>query len=285
MIFEKIADIQKTGTTCVLVTVVGTKGSAPRATGTKMIVTEKAFFGTIGGGNLEWIALEEARKILASDPSSRQPVKKMIPLSSSANQCCGGSVEIFFDVVTPQPQLLIFGAGHVTQSLLEVLAGTDYHCVVIDEREEWIAQASSKKQQLNHLSLEAICTDPLQWTEKFEGWSDKNTHVLVMTHDHALDEQLVEIIIEKPNKSIGLIGSRTKRQRFEQRFLQREIAPEKIQKLRCPVGLPIGGKAPKEVAISIGAELLQFLNEENKLHSSRSRSLHQDGAGQGAAIL
>lgn len=282
MIFEQISRLQQAGQTCVLVTIVATKGSAPRASGTKMIVTSKEFFGTIGGGHLEWMAQEEAREVLKSQSESK---KKMIPLSSGANQCCGGAVEIFFDVIQPPPQLLIFGAGHVTQALLEVMAGTEFHCTVIDERAEWIEQASRKSQQLNQLCLTTVNENPLPWLEKYSAWNDQKTHVLVMTHDHALDEQLIENIMEKPNKSVGLIGSKTKRQRFEQRFLQREMNPAVLQKLRCPVGLPLGGKAPKEVAISIAAELLQFLHEENKLHTSGGRGLHTDGPGQSPASL
>ncbi len=286
MIFDTLSDIQKSGLRSVMVTIVGTKGSAPRAPGSKMIVTEKQFFGSIGGGNLEWMALKEARELLSERGESK---KVLIPLSSGASQCCGGSVEIFLDVIQPPPRLLIFGAGHVTQALLEVLAGTDFSCTVVDERPEWIEQAQMKKTQLSQLSLTAVCENPLSWAEKFSAWSAEDVYVLVMTHDHALDEQLVENILEKKNKYLGLIGSKTKKQRFEQRFLQREMNPELLHKLRCPVGLPLGGKSPKEVAISIGGELLQFLHEgsrsESKLHSSSSRVFDENGSGQSTASL
>lgn len=260
--FKQLLDLQSAGISSVLVTIVGAKGSTPREVGTKMLITADRFFGTIGGGNLEWIVTQRAREILRTKAPSE---KMVIPLSSKAQQCCGGSVEIFLEHVTPCPQLVIFGAGHVTQALLEVLAGTNCECLVVDRREEWITAAQQKAQILPDLKLTAVIQDPLAWIAAKTNWSAEITYVIVMTHDHALDEKITEIALTKPAAYVGLIGSKTKRQRFEQRFLQNEMDPKILAKLRCPIGLPIGDdKSPKSVAISIAAELVKFWDEKSK---------------------
>ncbi len=251
--FAKLAELQKAGITAVLVTIVDTKGSSPREAGTKMVVTDRDLFGTIGGGNLEWIALQNAREMLQSNITSK---KMSVPLSAVAEQCCGGAVELFFELVQSKAKLVIFGAGHVTQSLLEVMRGTEFGITVIDQRKDWLELARSASQQ----SAQTVDMDPLLWIEKHT-FDSKTDFCLVMTHDHELDEQIVEKLLLLDLKYLGLIGSQTKKRRFESRFLQKEFDPKTLQKLKCPVGLPIGGKAPKEVAISIAAELIQKFYE------------------------
>lgn len=267
--YQQIAELQSSGQTCVLVTVTHTKGSTPREVGAKMIVTENEFFGSIGGGALEWLALEKAREILKSESAG----KLSVPLCSKAHQCCGGFVELFFDIARPRPQLLIFGAGHVSQALLEVLSGTSFHCQLIDERPEWIEAAQNKKSILKELSLQCHLENPVQWIEKFHSWNSRHTYAIVLTHDHSLDEALIEKLTSKPLKYLGLIGSQTKKQRFTARLLSKGISAEDLSQVQCPMGISIGGKAPKEVALSIGAQLIQILNSsvnENALDNARA---------------
>lgn len=256
--YQKVAELQSKGQVCVLVTVTNTKGSTPREIGAKMVVTPTDFFGTIGGGALEWLALEKARELIQSQEAGRMAV----PLCSKAHQCCGGFVELFFDMIHPRPELLIFGAGHVSQALLEVLAGTAFDCKLIDERAEWIQAAEMKKANLKDLSLSCFEAPPVEWLAKFDRWNPGSTYAVVMTHDHGLDESLIEHMAEKPIKYLGLIGSMTKRERFLDRLQKKGVSAEALSKLQCPMGVPIGGKAPKEVALSIGAQLVQILNSK-----------------------
>ncbi|MEZ0392522.1 MAG: xanthine dehydrogenase accessory protein XdhC [Pseudobdellovibrionaceae bacterium] len=252
--FRKIADLQSEGKTSVLVTITNTKGSTPREVGAKMLVTRDKIEGTIGGGTLEWLAIERARGLLESCENS----KWSVPLCSKAHQCCGGFVELFFDIIKPRPRLLIFGAGHVGQALLEVMAGTQYECKLVDERSQWIEEAQRKRFQLSHLALETFLKNPVEWFDDNPGWNFEETYAIVMTHDHGLDEAILEKLLGKPLRFLGLIGSQTKRQRFFSRLLEKGFPQSQLEKISCPVGLPIGGKAPKEVALSIGAELVQL---------------------------
>lgn len=257
--YQKIAELQSQGKSAVLVTVTNTKGSTPREMGAKMLVTESEFFGSIGGGALEWMALEKAREIL----NSSDPAKLAVPLCSKAHQCCGGFVELFFDVIQPKPQLLIFGAGHVSQALLEVMAGTSFDCTIIDERAEWISVAQKKKAVISTLNLQTHQVDPIQWIDDFNSWNSENTYCVVMTHDHALDLAIIEKLVTRPMKYLGLIGSETKWQRFSARLLDKGLTFEQVSIVQCPMGLRLGGKAPKEVALSIGSQLVQIQYKYN----------------------
>ncbi len=259
--FRKILELQSNGEICVLVTVTNTKGSTPREVGAKMLVTKKEFFGTIGGGTLEWMALEKARSLLKADENQ----KMSVPLCSKAHQCCGGFVELFFDIIRPRPQVLIFGAGHVSQSLLEVLAGTAFECHVIDERPEWIEAAQRKKYQLSHLILQTVNQPVVEWIEANKSKWGSDTYAVVMTHDHGLDEDIIEKLAPLPLKYLGLIGSRTKRQRFFARLEEKGIRPDQLQQVHCPMGVPLKSKAPKDVALSIGMELLQIHFQQDQV--------------------
>lgn len=251
--FQKILELQNVGESCVMVTITNTKGSTPREIGAKMLVTKKEFFGTIGGGALEWMALEQARSLLKSEADQ----KLSVPLCSKAHQCCGGFVELFFDIIRPRPQLYIFGAGHVSQSLLEVMAGTAFDCHVIDERAEWIEAAQRKKYQLTHLSLQTIHQPALPWIDEQSSRWGATSYAVVMTHDHALDEAIIEKLTTLPLAYLGLIGSRTKRQRFFSRLEAKGLPLARLETIRCPMGIPMKSKIPKDVALSIGMELLQ----------------------------
>ena len=78
-----------------------------------------------------------------------------------------------------------------------------------------------------------------------------------MTHRHDLDQKIIAKVIKKPTRYIGLIGSKPKWEKFKQRLLLRNFTPDELAKVRCPIGLDTGGKAPQEVAISVAAELLK----------------------------
>jgi xanthine dehydrogenase accessory factor len=256
--FRKALDLQSQGQMSVMVTITNTKGSTPREMGAKMLVTREGFFGTIGGGELELLAIEKSREILQSE----SPERMAIPLCSKAHQCCGGFVELFFDVIRPQAQLYIFGAGHVAQALLECLAGTDFHCTIVDSRPEWIEAAREKAQVLKDLSLTALCEDPVVYAETRLKSAAAQTWAVVMTHDHALDEDLIAKLAPKSLRYLGLIGSRTKRERFLRRLTEKGLFKEDLNRLHCPMGIPNGGKAPKEVALSISMELICLLHSE-----------------------
>lgn len=128
-----LTELREKETPCVLITVVEAEGSTPREAGTKMVATESELFGTIGGGNLEHEAVQQARKLLqnAADTSKMS----RFPLGPALAQCCGGSVTVLLEpFVQRHKKLLLFGAGHVGKAVVEVLDSLPVRIKWIDER-------------------------------------------------------------------------------------------------------------------------------------------------------
>jgi xanthine dehydrogenase accessory factor len=241
---------QQFGTPVALVTIVKTKGSTPRDVGTKMIVTEFDFYGTIGGGQFEDLVIAKAREILRTD---QKPERVPYPLCLTANQCCGGFVEVFIETLNTGPQVILFGAGHVAQAIAEVLDGTPFRVHLVDSRQDWLDKAPGSV--MKHLD------SGLDFIKSWRHWNSEKTFAAIMTFDHDLDQNLVENLVEKEFRYLGLIGSETKWQRFQKRLLAKGLSAEKMLRVQSPMGLTIGGKTPKEVAISFAAKIIQIQNE------------------------
>jgi xanthine dehydrogenase accessory factor len=241
---RKLEELAESGTPAALVTVVRCAGSTPSAPGAKMIVLgDGTFFGTIGGGHLEQLVIEEARACVASGESKMG----RYPLGATAGQCCGGVVETFVDVQNVGPQLYLFGAGHVAQALCRVLSGTPFSIHAVDERDEWAGALPPEVHQ-HRVPWDAYVRDA--------PWSADRTYVAIMTHRHDVDEAIVAEVVKRPARYLGLIGSQTKWRRFRDRLEARGIPAENLDRVHCPIGLDTGGKSPQEVAVSIAAQLL-----------------------------
>ncbi len=251
---SKASELQSQGEVFAMVTLTSSKGSSPRDSGAKIIVMpDGSFHGTVGGGRLEELVIEDSLRCLQEAISDSYKYG----LCVRGNQCCGGTVDTFVEVIGLGPKLYLFGAGHVGQSLAQTMAGTPFTVHLIDDRDEWI----------NHKDLptSGIVRHSSGWQEFVEKaeWNSQRTFVAIMTHDHDVDLSLVNDIICRQANYIGLIGSETKWKKFQQKLLSSELNADAdaVARVRCPIGLPIGGKAPREVAVSVAADLLkQFHN-------------------------
>lgn len=247
----KAHELQARGVPFALVTVTGAKGSTPRDPGAKMLVEASgAFHGTIGGGKLELLVLDDARRALGQAVSE----PRNYPLCFRTGQCCGGAEEVFIEIVGAGPVLYLFGAGHVGRSLAETLAGTPFQVHMIDERPEWLNPAILPQGVTKHLM------SPSQFLQT-AAFDRERTYVVVMSHDHQLDQDIIGEVIRRPARFIGLIGSATKWERFQQRLTALGAGPDELARVACPIGVGVFGKAPREVAISAAAQLLRLHHE------------------------
>jgi len=233
---------------CILITVVESKGSTPRDAGTKMVVTEEEIFGTIGGGNLEFQSIDHARALLQKCPKS--PRLQNFALGPSLSQCCGGAVTILLEpFIDIKKTLYLFGAGHVGKEVIQVLASLPINIKWIDTRPD---EFPSHDQDL----VEKIVTS----SPNTEIDHLKNTDfILIMTHDHDLDYEIVFTALQQNNFAyLGLIGSKTKRVKFEKKLVADGIDKKHLNRLTCPIGIEgMKGKHPREIAISVAAQLIQ----------------------------
>lgn len=241
-----------------LVEVIEARGSVPREAGTRMLVSADEVAGTIGGGHLEWQAIAKARERLAAHDIT--PLDWPVALGPSLGQCCGGALTLRLSPLTeatlaawpaPRPlfRLHLFGAGHVGRALVQVLAGVPCEIVWVDERDSEFPTGPSP----DH--VQRVCVEPVE-AEVANG--RPGDAYLVLTHSHALDLAITEAILKRGDFGwFGLIGSATKRARFEHRLRDRGIAEELLSRMVCPIGLPdIEGKQPGVIAVSVAAQLL-----------------------------
>src|ERR1700712_4473587 len=235
-----LAELQTQGQACVLVTIIEERGSTPRNAGSKMGVSAERIFDTIGGGHLEYKAMEIARQMLES--GSQQTRLERFSLGASLGQCCGGvNVLLFEPMGQPQAHIAVFGAGHVGRALVPLLASLPCRVRWIDSREaEFPTQMPEGVTQI-------LSEDVIEEVDNLPAGS----YCIVMTHNHQLDLELAAAILKRGDFSyFGLIGSKTKRVKFEHRLRDRGFEPAVLQRMRCPMGLTeVKGKLPIEIAV------------------------------------
>lgn len=239
---------------CVVVVVTAVKGSAPREPGARMVVTRAGIAqGTIGGGELERLAREEAVRRL-SEPTAASGSADY-PLAEAAGQCCGGHVTLFYELLRWRRRTLaIFGAGHVGQALAGLAPWLRARVRLIDGRDE----AELHPRPPRERPYELVCVDAPE-AELDELPPD--ALVVIMTHDHALDLAILERALRRGCFPwIGLIGSQRKRERFEKRLLQRGFPAHTLSLVRCPIGVTRTSKEPTAIALSVAAELASLLD-------------------------
>lgn len=243
---------------CAMVVVTGVRGSAPREVGARMIVAEgRIVWGTIGGGNLERLAIERAKELSLRGAELSESVD--FPLSERAGQCCGGAVTLFFETFAwVQRRIVIFGAGHVAQAIGGLAPYLAADVLLIDPRAEEEIQPELPPER----PYELLCIDAPE--EEVDALPSE-AGVLIMTHSHALDLVVLErALAREPFAYLGLIGSERKWQRFQRRLAERGTPAERLSGVHCPIGLTKGSKEPTAIAISVAAELLDVLAEAER---------------------
>lgn len=176
---EAAANLSQRGEGYVLVTVLGVKGSAPRDSGTKMLVSADSSIDTIGGGHLEYAAINRARELLLS--GQNQQHLEEFPLGPKLGQCCGGRVTLLYEcfAATATP-VAVFGAGHVGRALIPLLAQLPLRVRWIDSRGDQFPDeipAGVTRVVASHPEDEVVDLP-------------SGTFVLVMTHQHPLTTPL-----------------------------------------------------------------------------------------------
>ena len=186
-----------------LVTVTKVLGSAPCKVASKMIVTnQKEIFGTIGGGKLEFQVIDEA--VIAINENTIKEFS--YTLGPEFEQCCGGKVELLIEPMNKTPELYLFGAGHIGVELCNILKDTLFNITLLDVRENWKENLTIDK----NITFSNIDFDLYKQTIN---WGT-NCYVVIMTHDHKLDFEITALALHSETKYIGLIGSKTKKNKF-----------------------------------------------------------------------
>jgi xanthine dehydrogenase accessory factor len=296
----------------VRVLVAAVRGSSPREPGACMLVSRAGIQGTIGGGNLEWQALQAAQSLLLATTQPSSVALRRLVLGRELGQCCCGVVQLWLERFTPldlpllrraaalasasgsaalvselsgegrvrrrletgpaghaplqlaqdsektllietltagHPVLWLYGAGHVGQALIRVLAELPFDVTWIDSRPELLPAGLPD-------NVHPLCADAPLTTVPL---APAAARFLVMTHDHALDYALCRAILERGDPAwLGLIGSKSKGARFRSRLARDGLTPEAIRRLICPIGVEgVESKWPAAIAVAVAAQLLR----------------------------
>ena len=258
----------------VLVTLIEVRGHSPREAGAKMVVSATQTWASVGGGNLEARAVEQARALLADGGSD--PTTFRVSLTDKAPpeygvQCCGGEVTVLLEPLVVRPVVALFGVGHVGLELARILARHDLDLHLVDSRPDHLADEAL-----------AVLADPVARVhphhvpllpELVLGELPRGTHLLVLTHDHAEDAALIDAALRVDHwGSIGLIGSSAKWARFRKKLLADGFTESDLARITTPIGLSsLEGKEPATIAVSVAAALLQAFARESAQAPARPR--------------
>ncbi|MBA3499220.1 MAG: xanthine dehydrogenase accessory protein XdhC [Myxococcota bacterium] len=278
-----------------IATVIGVSGSTPRHLGARLCVAaDGTQWGTIGGGKIEQVVVDAAREV-ARGAESRVVQKHLV---RDLAMCCGGSMEIVVTpatrevlavtsgvLVTPidggpivvraardddppahaprvidgalvervgiSERAILFGLGHVARALGPLLERLGFEVVVCDDGDTGMTEQPAWAQKL----VESFDVDEV--ARELGGFTASD-RILIITRDHAIDQQLLEKLITRDEIGyLGMIGSRGKVGRFRKRLEAKGLYDEaRWARLRAPIGIDIGAETPEEIAVAIAAELV-----------------------------
>lgn len=244
----------------VLADITATKGSTPREAGTFMLVSATNFWGTIGGGNLEFAAIDRARIIL----TGQGPEGILhFTLGPDSGQCCGGVVDVRLTKLDPagiealrvryaeqqrqRPDVYLFGAGHVGRALAAALAPLPCHTVVVETRAEELDELGGAFETRLVAMPESLVRD-----------IRPGGAAIILTHDHALDFLIAAEALKRDDLAyVGMIGSKTKRGVFAHHLVRQGLEASLIDRLILPIGgSSVRDKRPEVIAAFVAAEVL-----------------------------
>ena len=251
-LYAEMAALVAEGRPFVLATVIESAGSTPQKPGSKLVVLgDGSLRGTVGGGAIEHQILQAARALLESTEQTRVIETH---LTHELGMCCGGRMKVFLEKHGAPARLTVFGAGHVATELAALAHRVGFRVTVVDARSEWARPERFP-------GCEVRLADPADVARELSGGPD--CYFCVTTHDHPLDQAVVKALLNKPSAYLGVIGSRRKAERFRMRLQAAGAQAADIERLRSPMGVPIGALTPEEIAVSIVGELIQVRRRDS----------------------
>ena len=239
-----------------IVSIIKAEGSAPRGVGTSMAVLANGhIYGTIGGGPLENKIIELSREAIKNQKS--QSVHLGLD-SEGVEMICGGNIDIYIDVYNQRPNLLIVGGGHIGYALYELGILLEFNTIIFEDREEFLNE--ERFPQAKELVL-----GPFEKTLG-EYKIDSNSYIVIATRGHLYDQISIEQVLRSDASYIGAMGSKKKIITTINKLKEKGFEDHELHRLYAPIGLDIGSEKPKEIAMSIMAEILAIKNDGAPRH-------------------
>ncbi|MFQ6058649.1 MAG: XdhC family protein [Anaerolineae bacterium] len=244
-IFECIQASLRQGQAVALATVVKAQGSVPRHVGAKMLIyPDGSTVGTIGGAEMERRAIEEAQEALA-EGKPRLTNYVFGGKEPESVGLCGGQVEVFIDVIQPDPRLLIIGSGHIAQPLAVLGRMMGLQVIVVDDRPDYATPERFP-------DADQIVVDEVEEAVAKVGVTP-STYVVIATYGY--DDRALKAVVNSPAAYIGLVASWRKFSVIAHDLQQEGVSQEALARVHSPTGLDLKGETPAEIALSIMAEI------------------------------
>ena len=248
-IWEEIVELRRKGQKAALATLVRQIGSTPRKDSAKMLIRQDgSFVGTVGGGCTEAEVWQSAQDVMASGKS--KTLKFTLNQQDAARDglVCGGTVEFFIEPILPDPQVVVFGGGHISSYICKAATLAGFKVTIVDDRARYASREKFPEAD------QIIVSEFDQIREKVALHS--NCYVIIVTRGHGHDQVVLEQVIDAPVRFLGMVGSRRKSKIIFDYLRGRGVAEEVIARVESPVGVEIGSETPEEIAISIVARLI-----------------------------
>ncbi|NJO87608.1 MAG: XdhC family protein [Chloroflexia bacterium] len=233
--------------------ITGNSGSTPGKVGAKMIVyNDGSIDGTVGGGAVEKRIISDALEVIKSNT----PQYKEYNLKNDLEMICGGAVCVYIEPILKPAKLYIFGAGHIGKYIAKYAPDMGFEAYLVDWREEIFEDPEKiNYTQIRKPYLEAIADINF----------DCNTYSVVVTPGHAMDEEVLAAVGNKPGAYVGVIGSKRKIETITKKFLEeKKLTQEELDRVDMPIGIKFNAVAPAEIAVSILAKLIDVKNNKAK---------------------
>lgn len=248
-LYRQIAELAESGQSFAVATIVSTNGSAPREVASKMLIlADGTTSGSVGGGSLEKLVTEDALSALAQDASVLKHYRLDLEREGGIGMACGGDVDVFIEVHRAPRTLLICGAGHVGRALALAAAATGMPVTVVDSREDFAAPARFPS------GIRAVYADPA--AEETVSLINDRSYVVITTHSHESDLEVLRSLLKCRPAYIGMIGSRRKVKTIMDKLREEGFADGDLAQVHTPIGIDIGAETPEEIAVSILAEII-----------------------------
>jgi xanthine dehydrogenase accessory factor len=248
----------KRGVRGAMATVLSRTGSAPSTPGQKLYAAaDGTCVGSVGGGAVEREVLELVAKMIHGGEGAgggsggggeyEARALRTFRLGPELAMCCGGSVEVLVEPIDAFLHCLLVGGGHVASAVGPLLAKVGFCVTIVDAREEWgnpgrVAGVRSIVGDYDDAGKEIPTSGA----------------VLVMTHDHALDQRAIEWALKRGYAFVGGVGSRAKAQRTKDRLAAKGFSEQDRERVKMPLGVSIGARLPDEIAVAIAAEMVTW---------------------------
>jgi xanthine dehydrogenase accessory factor len=252
VIYEAILEAKEAGRPIVLATVIRERGSVPRHAGAKMLVyPDGRILGTIGGGEVESRVIADALELLP-DGQPKVVEYKLVDPATGDPGVCGGEMEFFLEPILPEPTILVIGCGHVGQAVADLAHWLGFRVVVTDDRAELCTP-----EVIPHAD-EYVPVPSAEITKAFKLHSQ--TYIAAVTRGVPEDTKALPALLDSDAAYIGVIGSRRRWATTVKELREMGVDDEKLKRVHAPIGLEIEAETPREIAVSILAEIIAVRN-------------------------